>query len=60
MLGEEWLDTAYQAHKIGLRGNCTMLFGHIETPEDIVDHIIKLRELNKKTGGFTDIYSPKI
>ncbi len=51
--GEEWLDTAYQAHKIGLRGNCTMLFGHIETPEDIVDHIIKLRELNKKTGGFT-------
>jgi len=51
--GEEWLDTAYQAHKLGLRGNCTMLFGHIETPEDIVDHIIKLRELNKKTGGFT-------
>ena len=51
--GEQWLDTAYQAHKIGLRGNCTMLFGHIESPEDIVDHIIKLRELNKKTGGFT-------
>ena len=51
--GEEWLDTAYQAHKIGLRGNCTMLFGHIEKPEDIVDHIIKLRELNKKTHGFT-------
>jgi aminodeoxyfutalosine synthase len=51
--GEEWLDTAYQAHKIGLRGNCTMLFGHIERPEDIVDHIIKLRELNKKTNGFT-------
>jgi aminodeoxyfutalosine synthase len=51
--GEQWLDTAYQAHKIGLRGNCTMLFGHIESPEDVVDHIIKLRELNKKTGGFT-------
>ncbi len=51
--GEEWLNTAYEAHKIGLRGNCTMLFGHIETPEDIVDHIIRLRELNKKTGGFT-------
>jgi aminodeoxyfutalosine synthase len=30
-----------------------MLFGHIEKPEDIVDHIIKLRELNKKTNGFT-------
>ncbi|CAN5790868.1 CofH family radical SAM protein [soil metagenome] len=51
--GNEWLNTAYEAHKIGLKGNCTMLFGHIETPEDIVDHIIKLRELNKKTGGFT-------
>ena len=51
--GDEWLDTVYQAHKMGLKGNCTMLFGHIETPEDIVDHIIKLRELNKKTGGFT-------
>lgn len=51
--GEEWLNTAFEAHKIGLRGNCTMLFGHIETPEDIVDHIIRLRELNKKTGGFT-------
>jgi aminodeoxyfutalosine synthase len=51
--GEEWLNTAEEAHKIGLRGNCTMLFGHIETPEDVVDHIIRLRELNKKTGGFT-------
>jgi aminodeoxyfutalosine synthase len=51
--GDEWLDTAYQAHTIGLRGNCTMLFGHIEKPEDIVDHILKLRELNKKTNGFT-------
>ena len=51
--GDEWLDTAYQAHKFGLKGNCTMLFGHIEKPEDIVDHIIKLRELNKKTNGFT-------
>jgi aminodeoxyfutalosine synthase len=51
--GKEWLDTVYEAHKLGLKGNCTMLFGHIETPEDIVDHIIKLRELNKKTGGFT-------
>ncbi|TVP41745.1 radical SAM protein [Candidatus Nitrosocosmicus arcticus] len=51
--GDEWLNTVYEAHRIGLKGNCTMLFGHIETPEDIVDHIIKLRELNKKTGGFT-------
>jgi aminodeoxyfutalosine synthase len=51
--GDEWLDTVYQAHKIGLKGNCTMLFGHIEKPEDIIDHLIKLRDLNKKTNGFT-------
>jgi aminodeoxyfutalosine synthase len=51
--GDEWLDTVFQAHKLGLKGNCTMLFGHIEKPEDIIDHIIKLRDLNKKTNGFT-------
>jgi aminodeoxyfutalosine synthase len=50
--GEEWLDTAKQAHEIGLKTNSTMLFGHIEKPEHIIDHIIKIRELNKKTHGF--------
>jgi aminodeoxyfutalosine synthase len=51
--GEEWLDTARQAHDLGLKSNCTMLFGHIEKPEHIVDHILKIRELHKKTKGFT-------
>ena len=51
--GDEWLDTARQAHELGIRSNCTMLFGHVEKPEHIVDHIIKIRELHKKTGGFT-------
>jgi aminodeoxyfutalosine synthase len=50
--GEDWLETAKTAHEIGLRSNCTMLFGHIEKPEHIVDHLIKTRELQKKTGGF--------
>ncbi len=50
--GEEWLDTAKQAHEIGLKTNSTMLFGHIEKPEHVVDHIIKIRDLNKKTHGF--------
>jgi aminodeoxyfutalosine synthase len=50
--GGEWLDTARQAHEIGLKTNSTMLFGHIEKPEHVVDHIIKIRELNKKTHGF--------
>lgn len=51
--GDEWLDTARQAHELGIRSNCTMLFGHVEKPEHIVDHVMKIRELHKKTGGFT-------
>ena len=51
--GEEWLNTARQAHELGLRSNCTMLFGHVEKPEHIVDHIIRIRELHKTTHGFT-------
>ncbi len=50
--GEEWLETAGIAHDMGIRSNCTMLFGHIEKPQHIVDHLIKVRELQKKTGGF--------
>jgi aminodeoxyfutalosine synthase len=51
--GEEWLDTARQAHELGLKSNCTMLFGHIEKPAHIVEHILQIRELHKKTRGFT-------
>ena len=51
--GDEWLDTARQAHEIGLKSNCTMLFGHVEKPEHVVDHVLKIRELHKKTEGFT-------
>lgn len=50
--GQEWLDTIEQAHKLGIKSNATMLYGHIEKPEHIVDHLIKIRELQKKTGGF--------
>ncbi|MBS1828034.1 MAG: aminofutalosine synthase MqnE [Acidobacteria bacterium] len=50
--GQEWLDTARIAHQIGLKSNCTMLYGHIETAEDRVDHLIRLRELQDQTGGF--------
>jgi aminodeoxyfutalosine synthase len=51
--GDEWLNTALQAHELGLKCNCTMLFGHVEKPEHIVDHVIKIREMHKKTRGFT-------
>jgi len=50
--GQEWLDTVEQAHTLGIKSNCTMLYGHVEKPEHIVDHLIKIRELQKKTKGF--------
>jgi aminodeoxyfutalosine synthase len=50
--GSEWLKTAQTAHELGLKSNCTMLYGHIETDEDRADHLIKLREVQDKTGGF--------
>ena len=50
--GQEWLDTIEQAHNLGIKSNSTMLFGHTEKPEHIVDHLIKLREVQKRTKGF--------
>ncbi len=50
--GQEWLDTIETAHNLGIKSNVTMLYGHIEKPEHIVDHLIKIRELQKKTNGF--------
>ncbi|MFQ6044011.1 MAG: aminofutalosine synthase MqnE [Candidatus Poribacteria bacterium] len=50
--GDGWLDVMRQAHQLGIRSNATMLYGHIETIEDRVDHLIKLRQLQDETGGF--------
>ncbi|HVS10711.1 MAG TPA: aminofutalosine synthase MqnE [Planctomycetota bacterium] len=50
--GEEWLRVARKVHRAGLRSNCTMLHGHIETPEERVDHLDRLRRLQDETGGF--------
>jgi aminodeoxyfutalosine synthase len=50
--GEEWLETAQLAHKMGFRSNATMLYGHIENDADRVDHLLKLRALQDETGGF--------
>src|SRR5437867_12464127 len=50
--GSEWVDTARTAHKIGLRSNATMLYGHVENDEDRVDHLLKLRAVQDETGGF--------
>ena len=50
---EQWLDVCEKAHRIGFRTTATMMFGHVETDGDIVDHLIQLRELQDRTGGFT-------
>ena len=50
--GSEWIDTARMVHQAGLRSNATMLYGHVETAEDRVDHMVKLRALQDETGGF--------
>ncbi|HEY4313469.1 MAG TPA: aminofutalosine synthase MqnE [Pirellulales bacterium] len=49
---QNWLDIHRTAHELGLRTNCTMLYGHIENSFHRVDHLIRLRELQDKTGGF--------
>ena len=50
--GNEWIETARIAHQLGLRSNCTMLYGHIENDDDRVDHLVRLRELQDETHGF--------
>ena len=50
--GGEWLETARTAHKLGLRSNATMLYGHVENDEDRVDHMLRLRAVQDDTGGF--------
>ena len=50
--GDQWLETARTAHRIGLKSNATMLYGHIENDEDRADHLIRLRNLQDETHGF--------
>lgn len=49
---DEWLEVMRTAHSLGLKSNATMLFGHIETIEERIDHLIRLRELQDETSGF--------
>jgi aminodeoxyfutalosine synthase len=50
--GDRWLEVVEAAHGIGLKSNATMLYGHIETYEHRIDHLLRLRELQDRTGGF--------
>ncbi len=49
---DEWLEVHRVAHSLGLKSNCTMLYGTIETHEERVDHMLRLRDLQDQTGGF--------
>lgn len=50
---DAWLSVMAAAHKLGLRTTATMMFGHIEKPRHIIEHLRRIRELQDKTGGFT-------
>lgn len=52
LAAEEWLAVHETAHGLGIRTNCTMLYGHVETVEDRIEHLAMLRELQDRTDGF--------
>lgn len=49
---EEWIEVHRVAHGLGIRSNCTMLYGHVEGPEHRVDHLLQLRALQDESAGF--------
>ena len=51
---KDWIDIIKTAHKQGMKSTSTMMFGHLETYEDRVNHIATIREIQKETGGFTE------
>ncbi len=50
--GDRWLAVHEAAHRMGMRSNATMLYGHIESPGHRIDHLLRLREVQDRTGGF--------
>jgi cyclic dehypoxanthinyl futalosine synthase len=50
---DEWLDVMRQAHRKGLRTTATMMYGHVETVAERIEHLLRLREVQDETGGFT-------
>ncbi|MBK6421842.1 MAG: aminofutalosine synthase MqnE [Gemmatimonadetes bacterium] len=52
LTGEEWIAVHREAHQLGIPTNCTMLYGHVETADDRIEHLGMLRALQDETGGF--------
>lgn len=51
---EKWVEIIKTAHRLGIPSTATIMYGHIESLEDRIDHIFKIREIQKETGGFTE------
>ncbi|MFN3803432.1 MAG: CofH family radical SAM protein [Pyrobaculum sp.] len=49
--GEQWIEAAKTAHELGIPTNATLLYGHVESPRHVVDHIFRIKELQEGTGG---------
>jgi len=52
LAGEDWIEVHRVAHRLGIRSNCTMLYGHVESIEDRVEHLTMLRDLQDESHGF--------
>ena len=52
---EEWLEAHRTAHSVGLRSNVTIMFGHVEKAIHVARHLVRARELQRETGGFTEV-----
>lgn len=50
----EWIDVVRQAHTTGIPTTATMMYGHVETPEERIDHMLIIKEIQKETGGITE------
>ncbi len=50
---QKWLEVHRAAHKIGFKSTATMMYGHMENPEDVIEHLENIRNLQDETGGFT-------
>jgi len=53
VLSDEWLEVMRMAHRIGMRSTATMMFGHVETLAERIEHLERIRSLQDETGGFT-------
>ncbi|NYT19394.1 MAG: 5-amino-6-(D-ribitylamino)uracil--L-tyrosine 4-hydroxyphenyl transferase CofH [Methanosarcinales archaeon] len=51
---QQWIDIVTSAHQAGIPTTATMMYGHVETWEERIDHILTIRDIQKRTGGFTE------